>query len=94
MVKRSRGKKQQKEIEKQQHIIVIENSLFKGFTREGVPNYDQKQSGELDSGVDSETSRWKKFLAGRSAETPTVTIKLSELLLAVILNTFCSEIFK
>ena len=36
MVKRSRGKKQQKEIEKQQHIILTENNLFKGYTTEGV----------------------------------------------------------
>ena len=42
MVKRSRGKKKQKETEKQQHVIVTENNLFKGFTTEGVQNYDQK----------------------------------------------------
>ena len=36
MVKRSRGKKQQKETEKQQHVIVTENNLLKGFTTEGV----------------------------------------------------------
>ena len=28
MVKRSRGKKQQEETEKQQHVIVTENNLF------------------------------------------------------------------
>ena len=49
MIKKSRGKKQQKETEKQQYIIVRENSLFKGFATEGVPNYDQKQSGKLDT---------------------------------------------
>ena len=42
MVKRSRGKKQQKEIEKQQQVFVTENNLFKGFTTEGLQNYDQK----------------------------------------------------
>ena len=42
MVKRSREKKQQKATEKQQHVIVTENNLFKGFTTEGVRNYDQK----------------------------------------------------
>ena len=42
MVKRSRGKKQQKETEKQQYIIVTENILFKGFTAKGVRNFDQK----------------------------------------------------
>ena len=42
MVKRSRGKKQQKETEKQQHIILTENNLFKGFTTEDVQNYDQE----------------------------------------------------
>ena len=36
MVKRSRGKKQQKETEKQQHVIVTENNLFKGFITEGI----------------------------------------------------------
>ena len=42
MVKISRGKKQQKEIEKQQLVAVTENNLFKGFTTEVVENYDQK----------------------------------------------------
>ena len=42
MDKTSRGKKQQKEREKMQHVIVTENNLFKGFTTEGVRNYDQK----------------------------------------------------
>ena len=51
MVKRSRGKNQQKETEKQQYVIVTENNLFKGFTAEDVRNYDQKLSGKLDSGV-------------------------------------------
>ena len=36
MVKRSRGKQQQEETEKQQHVIVTENILFKGFTTDGV----------------------------------------------------------
>ena len=35
MVKNSREKKQQEEIEKQQHVIVKENKLFKGFIAEG-----------------------------------------------------------
>ena len=35
-------KKQQKEKEKQQHIIMAENNLFKGFTTEGVRNYEKK----------------------------------------------------
>ena len=42
MVKRIRGKKQQEETEKQQHIIATENNLFKGFTTKDVQNYDQK----------------------------------------------------
>ena len=42
MFKNSRGKKQQEETKKQQHAIVTENKLFKGFTIEGVQNYDQK----------------------------------------------------
>ena len=41
-VKRSRGKKQQKETEKRQHVITTENNLFKGFTTEGVRNQYQK----------------------------------------------------
>ena len=36
MDKRSRGKEQQKETEKQQHVIVTENNLFKGFTIKSV----------------------------------------------------------
>ena len=42
MAKRSRGKKQQEETEKQQHVIATGNNLLKGFTTEGVRNYDQK----------------------------------------------------
>ena len=42
MVKRSRGKKQQKETEKQQHVIVTENNLSKGFTTKGIRNYDRE----------------------------------------------------
>ena len=42
MVKRSSGEKQQEETEKQEHVIVTENNLFKGFTTEDVRNYDQK----------------------------------------------------
>ena len=34
MVKRSKRKKQQEETEKQQHVIMTENNLFKGFTTE------------------------------------------------------------
>ena len=40
MVKRGRGKKQQEETEKQQHVILTENNLFTGFTTKGVRNYD------------------------------------------------------
>ena len=42
MVKNIRGKKQQEETEKHQHVLVTENKLFKGFTAERVQNYDQK----------------------------------------------------
>ena len=42
MVKGSRGKKQKEETDKQQHVIVTENNLFKGFTTKGIRNYDQK----------------------------------------------------
>ena len=41
-VKRSRGKKHQEETQKQQHVIVTENNLFKGFTKEGIEKYDLK----------------------------------------------------
>ena len=37
-IKRSRGKKQQEGTEKQQHVIVIKNSLFKGFPTKGFQN--------------------------------------------------------
>ena len=57
MVKRSERKKQLKETEKQQHVILTENNLFKGFTTEGVRNYDHKYSGKLDSGVEWNSSR-------------------------------------
>ena len=42
MVKRSSEKKQQEKAEKQQYVIVTENSLFTGFTTKGVRSYDQK----------------------------------------------------
>ena len=35
-------KKQQEETKKQQHDIVTENNLFKGFITEGVQSYNQK----------------------------------------------------
>ena len=40
MVKRSRGKKQQEETEKQQHVTVTQNNIFEGLTTKGVRNYD------------------------------------------------------
>ena len=57
MVKRSRGKEQQEETEKQQHVIVTEKNLIEGFTTIG--NYDQKSS-MLDSGV-----AWNSLRRGR-----------------------------
>ena len=57
MDKRSREKKQQKETEKQQQVIVTEKYLFKGFTTEDVWNYDQKLSGKFGSGVVWNSSR-------------------------------------
>ena len=80
MVKRSRGKKQQKEREKQQHVIVTVNNLFKDFTKEGVRNHDQKQSSKLDNGVAWNSSRLRKFLDGRSAAPYIVTVKFDGLL--------------
>ena len=73
-VKRSRRKKQLEETENQQHIIVIENNLFKGFRTEGVQNCYQKESGKLDSGVAWNSSRYGSFLAGRSAAPSTVNV--------------------
>ena len=35
-------KKQQEETEKQPHVIVTENNLFKGFTAKDVRNQDKK----------------------------------------------------
>ena len=40
--KRSGRKRQQEETEKQQHVIVTENNLFKGFTTKGIRNYNRK----------------------------------------------------
>ena len=94
MVKRRGGKKKQEEIEKQQHVIVTENNLFKGFTTEGVRNYDQKYSGKLDSGIAWNSSRCGRFLAGRSAAPSTIAVKLTGLLSAVNSNTFFSKTFK
>ena len=36
MIKRTRGKKQQEETEKQQHAVVTESNLFKSFIAEGI----------------------------------------------------------
>ena len=38
-----------KETEKQQHVIVTESNLFKGFTTKSVRNYDQKYFGKIDN---------------------------------------------
>ena len=94
MVKRSRGKKQWEETEKQQHVIVTENNLFKGFTTEGDRNYDQKWSGKLDS-----EGRWRCKFTGLESSTARgipcdATIKFAGLFLVVILNTFCSKTLK
>ena len=48
MVKSSREKTQQEETEKQQHFIVTESNLFKGFNTEDIRKYDQEESGNLD----------------------------------------------
>ena len=93
-VKRSRGKEQKKKTEKHQHAILAENNLCKGFTTDGVWNYDQRLSGNVDSGVSWNSSSWEKFLNGRTAVPFTVTIKLSGLLLALYSNIFCSKTFK
>ena len=42
MAKRSRGKKQQEETEKLQHVIATGNNLFKGFTTKGIRNNERK----------------------------------------------------
>ena len=41
-VKRNRGKKQKEETEKQQHVTITENYLFKSFTTKDARYYDQK----------------------------------------------------
>ena len=89
MVKRSRGNQQLEETEKQQHVIMTENNL--GFSTGGILNYDQKY---LESDVAWSFSSCGRFLPGRSAETPTVAIKLAGLLLFVIVNNFCTKTFK
>ena len=67
---------QQEETEKQQHVIVTEKKIFKGFTTEDVRNYDQKQSGKLDCGIAWNSSRCERFLAGRSAALSIVAVKI------------------
>ena len=42
MVERGRRKKYQEETEKQQHVIVTENNLFKSFAAKAVRNYERK----------------------------------------------------
>ena len=86
MVKRSRDKKQQKETEKQQHVIVTENNLLKGFSTEAVRNYDQKYSGKLDSGVAWNSKCSGRLLDGRIAMPSTVIVKLAGLFSIVIKN--------
>ena len=54
MVKRIRRKKQQKEVEKQQHVIVTENNLFKGFTTEGGQNYAESLTVTVDGSTVSD----------------------------------------
>ena len=51
---RCRRKEHQEETEKQQHVIVTENNLFKGFSTKDVRNYYRKQSGQLDN-----DGRWR-----------------------------------
>ena len=53
MVERSRKKKQQEEGEKQQHVIVTESSLFKGFTKKDIQNFNRNLSACLTATVDS-----------------------------------------
>ena len=96
VIKEAEKKKHQEETEKQQHVIVTENNLFKGFTTQGVRNYDQKYSGKLDSGVAWNYSCCGRFFDSRFAAPSTVTVKLAGLfLLAMSENEnmafFCNE---
>ena len=54
MIKRRGGKKQQEDVQKQQHVIMTENNLFKGYTTKDVLNYDRKESSKLDN-----NGRWR-----------------------------------
>ena len=45
-------------------VIVTENNLLKGFTTKGIRNYDQKQSGKLESDV-----RWRCGSTGQESFT-------------------------
>ena len=94
MDKKSRWKKQQVETEKQQHFIMTENNLLKGFTTKDVWNYDRKWSIKLDS-----EGRWPCGSTIQESSTYwgiplDAAIKLAVLFLVVILNTLCSKIFK
>ena len=42
MTEKRRGKKQLEEAMKLQRVFVTQNNFFKGFTTEGIRNYDQK----------------------------------------------------
>ena len=94
MVKRNRGKKQQEETAKHQHIIITENNLFKDFTTEGVRNYDQKSSDKLDSSVAWNSSRCGRFFSGRFTVPSTIAVKVAELFFVITSTTFCSKTFK
>ena len=63
-VKKKQRKKQQQETKKQQYVIVTETCLFKGFTTKGVRNYEQKESGKLDS-----DGRWRYGSTGQETYT-------------------------
>ena len=49
MVNRNRGKKQQEETEKHQHVFMTESNLFKGYTTKDFLDYNRKLSSKLNS---------------------------------------------
>ena len=63
---------------------MTENNLVKGFTRDGVRNYDPKWSSTLDYGVTWNFSSCGRFLVVRTAAPSAVYIKLAGLLSVVI----------
>ena len=88
MVKRSKGKRKQKETEKQQHVIARENNLFKVLLQKAFEITTESSPTSLTATVDCAAN----LPAGGIPYD--ATIKLAGLLPIVNSNTFCSKTCK